>query len=75
MKGFSAMALQYKINVLDTLKEKGYTTYTLRKEKLLGESTIQKLRGALPVSWENLETLCKLLECNIGDIIEFINED
>ena len=69
------MALQYKINVLDFLKEKGYTTYTLRKEKLLGESTIQKLRGNLPVSWENLEVLCKLLDCNIGDIVEYIKED
>ena len=69
------MALQYKINVLDFLKEKGYTTYTLRKEKLLGESTIQKLRGNLPVSWENLEVLCKLLDCNIGDIVEYIRED
>ena len=69
------MALQYKINVLDSLKEKGYTSYTLRKEKLLGESTIQKLRGGLPVSWENLEVLCKLLECNIGDIVEYIKED
>ena len=68
------MALQYKINILDTLKEKGYTTYTLRKEKLLGESTIQKLRGGLPVSWENLEMLCKLLDCNIGDIVEYIKE-
>ena len=27
------MGLQYKINVLEALKEKGYTTYTLRKEK------------------------------------------
>ena len=68
------MALQYKINVLDSLKEKGYTSYTLRKEKLLGESTIQKLRGGLPVSWENLEVLCKLLDCNIGDIVEYIKE-
>ena len=69
------MALQYKINVLDSLKEKGYTSYTLRKEKLLGESTIQKLRGGWPVAWETLEVLCKLLDCNIGDIVEYIKED
>lgn len=68
------MSLQYKINVLDALKEKGYTSYTLRKEKLLGESTIQKLRNGLPVSWENLDVLCKLLECNIGDLLEYIQE-
>ena len=67
--------LKYKINVLDELKKRGMTSYTLRKEKLIGESTIQKLRGGLPVSWENLEVLCRLLDCNIGDIIEYVKED
>lgn len=36
--------LTYKIDVLDTLKESGYTTTKLRKEKLLGENAIQSLR-------------------------------
>ena len=75
MKGFSDMALQYKINVLEALKEKGYTTYTLRKEKLLSESTIQKLRVGEGVAWDNLETLCKLLDCNVSDILEYVKED
>jgi putative transcriptional regulator len=75
MKGFSAMALQYKINVLEALKEKGYTTYALRKEKLLSESTIQKLRVGEGVAWDNLETLCKLLDCDISDLLEYIKED
>ena len=74
MKGISIMALQYKINVLEALKSKGYTTYTLRKEKILSESTIQKLRVGEGVAWDNLETLCKLLECNIGDLLEYIKE-
>ena len=69
------MALRYKINVLESLKEKGYSTYTLRKEKLLGESTSQKLRNNEGVSWENLESLCKLLDCDISAIIEYIKED
>jgi putative transcriptional regulator len=67
--------LKYKINVLEELKQKGYTSYILRKEKLLGESTIQKLRVGEGVSWDNLETLCKLLDCNIGDIINYEKED
>lgn len=65
------MPLKYKINVLDALKEKGYSSYILRKEKLLSESTIQKLRSGEGVSWDNLETLCQLLECDIGDILEY----
>ena len=69
------LMLRYKINVLEELKAKGYTSYILRKEKLLGESTIQKLRAGEGVSWDNLETLCVLLDCNIGDIVEHVKED
>ena len=69
------MALQYKINVLEALKEKGYTTYALRKEKLLSESTIQKLRVGEGVAWDNLETLCRLLECDIGDLLMYQKEE
>ncbi len=65
------MALRYKINVLDALKEKGYSSYTLRKGKFLSESTIQKLRDGEGVAWDNLDTLCKLLECDISEIIEY----
>ena len=69
------MALQYKINILEALKNKGYTTYTLRKGKLLSESTIQKLRVGEGVAWDNLETLCKLLDCQPSDLMEYVKED
>ena len=68
------MALQFKINVISALKDKGFTTYTLRKEQLLSESTIQKLRSGKGVSWENIETLCRLLECQPGDLMEYIKD-
>lgn len=67
--------LKYKIDVITALKDKGYTTYTLRKSKLLSESTIQKLREGLGVSWENLDTLCGLLECDISDLLEYVKEE
>jgi len=67
------MPLQYKFNVLDKLKECGITTYKIRKEKLLSESTVQKLRNEKPVSWENLESICVLLNCQPGDIIEYVD--
>lgn len=69
------MSLQYKIDVLAALKSAGYNTTRLRKEKLLSESTIQKFRNKLPVSWENIETLCKLLNMQPGDIIEYITNN
>ena len=69
------MALKYKIDVLSALKAAGYSTYKLRKEKLLGEATLQQLRNNELVSWKNIETLCKLLNMQIGDIIEYVPED
>jgi|GEM_PF-459099 putative transcriptional regulator len=63
--------IKYKIDALQTLKDAGYTTYKLRKDKLLGEATIQKLRECELVSWDNMNTICKLLNCQPGDIVEY----
>ena len=70
-----SMAIIYKIDVLKELKEKGYNTNRLRKEKLLGEATIQKLREKQIVSWANIDTLCKLLDCDISAILEYQKEE
>lgn len=69
------MPLKFRIDVLAALKEKGYTTYRVRKDKLLSESTVQKLRNSLPVSWENIETLCQLLHCQPGDLMEYVDDE
>lgn len=69
------MAIKYKTNVLALLKNNGYTTYKLRKEKILGESTLQKMRTNILLSWAELNTVCTLLNCQPGDILEFIPDD
>lgn len=66
--------ISYKFDVLEKLKEAGYTTYNLRKEKLLGESVIQQLRERKLVSWANMNTICHLLNCQPGDILEYKGE-
>ncbi|MBR4968024.1 MAG: helix-turn-helix transcriptional regulator [Bacteroidaceae bacterium] len=70
-----SMPLVYKIDVLNALKEKGYNTNKIRTEGLLSQSTLQKFRNKQGVSWENLETLCRLLECQPADLIEFVADE
>lgn len=65
------MSVKYKIDVLAALKDSGYTTYKLRRDKLLGESVIQQLRKGALVSWPNMGRLCHLLNCQPGDILEY----
>ena len=68
------MALRYKIDILSALKNKGYSTTRIREEKLIGQSYLQQLRHGELVSWETIDTLCRLLECNVGDIVEYVDE-
>ena len=67
--------LKFKIDILEALKLKGYTTYKLQQDKLLANSTIQKLRTGGQLSWTNIETICKLLNCQPGDIIEYVEDE
>lgn len=66
--------IKYKKDVLQLLKNKGYSTYRLRKDKLLGEATMQKLRNLELISWDNMNTICRLLNCQPGDIVEYVEE-
>ena len=69
------MPLQYKVDVLAALKEKGYNTNKIRTEGLLSQSTLQKFRNKQGVSWENLEKVCDLLECQPADLIEWVKKE
>ena len=64
------MKLCYKIDILSALRSAGYSSYRLRRDSILGEAVIQKLRRGEGVGWSTLETLCNLLSCQPSDIIE-----
>ena len=68
------MPMRYKIDVIKALSDAGYNTNTIRKDKLLAQSTLQKLRENKPISWANIETLCRLLNCQPGDIVEYVQD-
>lgn len=68
------MAIQYKIDVLAELKKAGYTTTKIREEKIIGQSYLQQIRKGEIVSWKTIDTLCELLNCQVGDLVEYVKE-
>ena len=68
------MAMKYKIDIIAALKEAGYNTSRIRKEKNMGEAMLQKIRSGQMVSWAILETICDLLDCQPGDLIEYVKD-
>lgn len=67
--------LRYKIDVLKALKNAGYTTTRLRKEKLLGENSIQYIREGKIVGAIALDTICSILQRQPGYVIEWIPDE
>ena len=69
------MAFKYKTDVLEALKNAGYTTYRLRHDKIMGESTLQKFRTGVLPSWNELDKLCTILKTAPWNIIEYDSPD
>lgn len=68
------MPIFYKIDILDALKDRGFSTYKIRKEKLLAESTVQALRRGDLISLDNVARICSMLQCQPGDILEYVSD-
>ena len=64
--------LTYKIDILAELKRKGINTNKMRQEKLLSESAIQRLRTKASITWDSIDKICKMLDCQPGEILEYI---
>ena len=62
------------IDILAMLGACGFTTYELRKQHIFGQATIAKLRaGGLP-SWNELNTICNIINYDVGELIEFVRD-
>lgn len=64
--------LRYKMNILDALRERGYTSYRIRQDRIIGERQLQQIREGELVSLACLDKLCALLDCQPGDLMEYV---
>ena len=67
--------LRYKIDVISALSQAGYTTYRIKKEKLIGGKSVDDIRSGIVVGIRTLETICRLLDCQPGDLIEYVKDE
>ena len=55
-----------------TMKEKGFSTYTLREKCGIDSKTIRRLRANENIETKTLDKLCVALSCRLEDIAEFV---
>ncbi len=69
------MAISYK-KLFDLLKKNGWTTYKIRKEKLIGQGTLTALKnGTGGLDSKTINKLCSILKCQPNDIMEYIPDE
>ncbi len=71
----SDLPIRYKVNVIEMLKSKGYSSYRIRKERLINQTALQKLREGKMIAWDQLNVVCKLLDCQPGDLLEYTPDE
>lgn len=60
----------YKIDVVQAMADKGYNSYRLKKDNLMSQGTLTKLKNKENVTIKTLNDVCCILRCDISDIIE-----
>ena len=57
------------------MEQEGLTTYKIRKEKIISESTLQNIREGKRITTDSIAALCGALNCQPGDILEYIPDE
>ena len=59
----------------NTLKKSAETTYTLINKYHISSATIDKLRKNKPMNTTTLNDLCRILNCKLEEIAQYIPSD
>lgn len=61
--------------LLKLMEERGLSTYKIRKEKIISESTLQNIRNNKRITTDAIANLCDALSCQPGDILEYVPDE
>ena len=58
----------------ETMKKKGISQYKLLKEYGFSSGQLDRIRKGDSITMYTLDVLCRILDCRVEDIIEYIPE-
>ncbi len=58
-----------------TLKDKKISTYTLITKYNISRSLLDRLKHDKPITTVTLNDLCTILDCSVGDILQYVKEE
>lgn len=61
--------------LLKLMKQRGITSYTIRQNNIIGQATLQKIKNGGDIDTRTIAKLCKLLDCQPGDILGYVPDE
>lgn len=61
--------------LINKLKELGITSYTMKRDKIIGQATYKKIMQGGDIDTRTIDKLCEALNCQPGDILEYIPDN
>lgn len=58
----------------ETIKKRNITTYKLVNQYGISRSLLDRLKHNKPISTVTLNDLCKICDCRVEDVIEYIED-
>ncbi len=68
------MPIKYD-KLLKLLNEAGINSYVIKRDKIIGQSTFQKIKNGGDIDTRTIDKFCKLLNCQPGDILEYVDDE
>lgn len=65
------MPIKYT-KLIALMQGKGVTSYTLKRDKVIGQATYKKIMEGGDIDTRTIAKLCALLDCQPGDILEYV---
>ncbi len=67
------MPIKYD-KLIKRLHKAGITSYTAKRDKIIGQATYKKIFEGGDIDTRTIAKLCKVLNCQPGDIMEYVDE-
>jgi putative transcriptional regulator len=55
------------------MKARGLTTYRIQQERIISNATLQNIREGKDITTRSIAALCKALDCQPGDLLEYVD--
>lgn len=58
--------------MLERMKQAGITSYTFKQSGEIGQKTLTAIKEGRPINTKTIDALCRILNCQPGDLLEYV---